>query len=251
MVSSEVAWTCCIALAAAGCCLGSLLALTSRRTLSMTILTASLAGMALALGARPAPPPPPMVENAVAITIETPAVAVVVPTSPAASEHPSDVQHPIPVELSPPLPPEPAEQPARPAPQQDPIAVSPEISPVQAGLLGTALPGTATLLFLCAGPLRERHRRRAGDRRQWRAILELAHILQVQMGEPDVRRMQVEDPHRYAQLNAARERALNLLEPHPPRYDRRHLALGDLAAPQAVYAWADQLNGARRDLSEP
>lgn len=251
MVNSDFAWTGCLALAAVGCCLGCLLALTSRRALSVTVLAISLTGMALALAVRPSQAPPPLVEGAADISTEAPAVTVVIPPEPAAPEPSSGVEHPIPVELSPPLPPEPVAQPPRPAPQYDTTAPTSNLSPVQAGLLGAALPGGVTLVVLCTGPAWARRRRSIDDRRQWRALLELARILQAQMSEPDVCRIRLEDPHRYAQLSGAQELALSLLEPRPPRYNRRHLALRDLAAPQAVYAWADQLNAVRRDLSEP
>lgn len=251
MVTSHLVWTSCLAIAAAGCCLGSILALTTRKSLSILVLAVSLTAMALGAAAhahlfdRPDTASP-----AAPIVADSPLVTVTIPGPTDQIELPAPARNtPIPIDLSPPPLPQPGPQESRPAPQE--TSSPPEsVLPLQAMLLGTAAPSSVTLLVLCSGPIWQRRRRRRSDRQQWRAIHELTHLLEAEMNAPGIARLRVEEPQRYAHLLALRERAVTLLEPQPPRYPTQHIALTDLAGPQAVYAWAAQVDAVRRDLSE-
>lgn len=240
---SAIAWTGCACLAGTMCLAGILLALSRRRRSAGALLAAGLLAVAASLWVpSPASPPAPMTT---VLPPENDAVVVTIPRAPQEpaphSTHPTAA--PTGVEISPPPAPEPPAEPARAAPTATTTATEPHSTREQAQLvlLGLATPALLVLLAICAGPALQHRRRTQRDRGQWLALHELHRSLDATMLDPDIARLAIEDATHHARLRSARALAEGLQAPRPPRYDRAHLNLRDLAYPQALYRWADAL----------
>ena len=256
MSGSDLAWIGWALVSATGCLFGVGMAATRHRRIACGVLALSLAVIAVGL-ALPRVLPLSSVESAQESPLALPEGIPVTIASASTATSPtlSTAERPPiapPVDLAPPPLPEPVPSSARESPQATPAAASltvrEKVGPV---LLGATAPSALTLLLLLLHPASQTLQRRRQDRYQWRAIQELEHILDSQMGEQAIGALELEYPEHYACLCQARDRAKRLHSLHIPRYRRRDLALLELAYPGPSSPGRTLLQPCDKDDFEP